>query len=511
MQELTLVFPHQLYRQHPALKRGREVIIIEEWLYFSQYAFHKQKLILHRASMKYYQEYLMSLGYQVQYIDAKEATSDIRKLIPKLAGEGANLIHYCDTTDNWLEKRMATACIENDCSLKKYDSPNFLSTPQQVQEYLGNKKNYFQTAFYIQQRRNHHILVDAHLQPAGGKWSYDAANRLKIPKGETIPMVKMPRENKYVQEAGAYVETNFASNPGSGGAPFPKMSEAGYFPVTHDDATDWLEQFIANRFQNFGVYQDAMLQHESILYHGVLTPMLNTGLLQPQQIIDKAVDAVVAGEVPLNSAEGFIRQVLGWREFVQIVYNEEGSKQRTKNYWGFDRKIPYSFWQGKTGIVPVDAVVKRVLQSGYAHHIERLMVLGNFFLLCEFDPDEVYRWFMEMFIDAYDWVMVPNVYGMSQFADGGLMSTKPYISGSNYLFKMGDWKKLKPVGNMVPWHETWDALFWRFMHVHRDLLSANPRIGMLLKTFDKMPKQKREQYLDAGTKYLEQLDGNLKL
>lgn len=509
MREIILVFPHQLYRQHPALKGGREIIIIEEWLYFRQYAFHKQKLILHRASMKFYQQYLVSLGHKVRYIESTQAVSDIRQLIPELAGKGVKQIHYADTTDNWLEKRLAAACNKYECTLRKYNSPNFLSTPQQVQEYLDKKKNYFQTDFYIQQRRNHRILVDAQLQPVGGKWSYDAANRLKIPKGKTIPSVKMPQENKYVREARNYVDKNFADNPGSGSTPFPKMSEAGFYPVTFDEANDWLEKFITNRFQNFGVYQDAMLQHESILYHGVLTPMLNIGLLQPAQIIDKAVDAVVAGEVPLNSAEGFIRQVLGWREFVQIVYTQEGSKQRTTNHWGFNRKIPYSFWEGKTGIVPVDAVVKRVLQSGYAHHIERLMVLGNFFVLCEFDPDEVYRWFMELFIDAYDWVMVPNIYGMSQFADGGLMATKPYISSSNYLFKMGDWKKLQPAGNILPWHDTWDALFWRFMHVHRDLLSANPRIGMLLKTFDKMPKQKREQHLAIGEKYLEKLDKEL--
>lgn len=506
MSEAALVFPHQLYRQHPALKRGRKVILIEEWLYFRQYAFHKQKLILHRASMKFYQEYLTQSGYQVEYVESHEAASDVRQLITQLAKQEVKSINYADTTDNWLEKHLASACRQYGCQLTRHDSPNFLSQPPEIQQYLDRKKSYFQTDFYIQQRKHHRVLLDAHGQPVGGKWSYDADNRLKMPKDEIVPQVSLPRENKYVREAKAYVEKHFAANPGSGSAPFGKMSATGYYPVTFDEASAWMDQFIAERFAKFGVYQDAMVQHETILYHAVLTPMLNTGLLDPGQVIQKAVDAVVEGSVPINSAEGFIRQVMGWREYVRIVYEQEGSKQRTNNHWGFERKIPYSFWQGKTGIVPVDAVIKRVLQSGYAHHIERLMVLGNFFLLCEFDPDEVYRWFMELFIDAYDWVMVPNVYGMSQFADGGLMSTKPYISGSNYLFKMGDWKKLKPAGNIVPWHDTWDGLFWRFMHVHRDLLSSNPRIGMLIKTFDKMPKEKREQHLKTGGAFLQQLD-----
>ena len=186
-----------------------------------------------------------------------------------------------------------------------------------------------------------------------------------------------------------------------------------------------------------------------------------------------------------NSLEGFIRQIMGWREFIKIVYEREGSKQRTTNYWKFTRKIPANFWKGTTGIPPIDITIQKILKTGYCHHIERLMVLGNFMILCEFDPDEVYRWFMEMFIDAYDWVMVPNVYGMSQFADGGLMATKPYISGSSYVLKMSDFKKGE-------WCEIWDALFWNFMNKHRNVISKNPRMAMLLKTYDKMSEEKKK-------------------
>jgi deoxyribodipyrimidine photolyase-related protein len=223
-------------------------------------------------------------------------------------------------------------------------------------------------------------------------------------------------------------------------------------------------------------------------------------------VIDETLKAYKKLKLPINSVEGFVRQIMGWREFIHIVYEREGRKQRTKNYWGFTRKIPETFWKGETGIEPVDSVIKRVLQNAYCHHIERLMVMGNFMLLCEFSPHEVYKWFMEMYIDAYDWVMVPNTYGMAQFADGGLMMTKPYISSSNYILKMSDYKKETNNNSENSWQEIWDGLFWRFLHVHRDYFKQNPRIGMLLKTFDKMSKSKRDNHIDVAENFLKKLD-----
>jgi deoxyribodipyrimidine photolyase-related protein len=191
------------------------------------------------------------------------------------------------------------------------------------------------------------------------------------------------------------------------------------------------------------------------------------------------------------------------------VYEREGGKQRTTNYWKFSRKIPTSFWEGNTGIHPIDHLIETLKKNAYTHHIERLMVLGNFMLLCEFNPDEVYKWFMEWYIDSYDWVMVPNVYGMTQFADGGLITTKPYISGSNYLLKMGDWdkKKTTQLGNEeVSWTEIWDGLFWRFMDKQRGFFLKNPRLGMLVKTLDKMNPERKKRLFHIANSYLLQLD-----
>ena len=491
----TIIFPHQLYQQHPALQKGRAVYLVEEWLYFRQYPFHKQKLVLHRASMKFYEHWLQQQGYTVHYIETTKKENDCRQLVNSLAKEKVTDIHIAAVADDWLNKRIQQACRTNNINLHIYDSPNFLNSPQSVNEYFSKKKTYFQSDFYTWQRKQRNILIEGKDKPVGGKWTFDTDNRQKFPKKDKLPVIKWPTDNEYVREARQYVQKHFPNNYGD-------VNSRSLFTVTFTDAEKWLDDFLATRFENFGIYEDAIVAKENVLYHSVLTPMLNIGLLQPQQVIDKALHAAEKYNIPLNSLEGFIRQIMGWREFIHIVYEREGRKQRTKNYWGFTRKIPSSFYTGETGIAPIDVTIKKILETGYCHHIERLMILGNFMLLCEFDPGEVYRWFMEMFIDAYDWVMVPNVYGMTQFADGGLMTTKPYISGSNYIMKMSDYEK-------GTWQPVWDGLFWRFMHVHRSFFLKNPRLGMLVNTFDKMAPEKQQAHLQFAETFLHQLDDQL--
>lgn len=501
MNSVSIIFPHQLYEQHPAIVRSRKIILIEEWLFFRQYSFHKLKLILHRASMKYYQQRMIKQGYEVEYVEAVDPLCDIRVLISSLAQDKVQQIHYTDTVDDWLERRIKKAAKENDVFLERYNSPNFLNEMQEVNDFFDEKQNYFQTDFYKWQRLKRDILMEPTGKPIGGKWSYDTENRKKLPKREQVPVIDFPKETQYVQEARKYVEQNFPTNYGESVLPFSDS----FYPINSEEARNWLQDFLTDRLAKFGIYEDAISKSNHYLFHAVLTPMINIGLLQPQYVINQALAAATEYDIPMNSLEGFIRQIMGWREYIRIVYEREGARQRTTNYWNFSRKIPASFWQGETGIIPIDSTIKKVLQTGYSHHIERLMIMGNFFLLCEFDPDEVYRWFMEMYIDAYDWVMVPNVYGMTQFADGGLMMTKPYISSSNYIMKMSDFgtssQKVQE-----SWQQIWDALFWRFMHVHRDFFSKNPRIGMLLKTFDKMSASKQEHHINTANAFLERLD-----
>ena len=492
MSKTGILFPHQLFEQNILVSECDTIYLVEEWLFFRQFRFHKQKIAFHRASMKFYESYLQSKNINVVYIDAFNELADVRKLIPKLKSEGVECFEYIDTTDYWLEQRIGKACKASEIKADKNSTSLFLNSSEEVASFFSGKKRLFQTDFYKHQRQKRNILLNNQQKPVGGKWTYDDENRLKYPKGKTPPKVEFLKPNAFYVEAVAYTEKYFPDNYG-------KLNSHFIYPSTHAESKDWLQDFFTTRFAAFGAYEDAIVSEENILHHSVLTPMLNAGLLTPQYIIDEALQYADKQDIPINSLEGFIRQVMGWREFIRAVYELKGTEERTRNYWGFTRKIPASFWNGTSGIAPVDSTIKKVLETGYCHHIERLMVLGNFMLLCEFDPDEVYRWFMELFIDAYDWVMVPNVYGMSQFADGGLKATKPYISASNYLMKMSDFKKGE-------WQPIWDGLFWRFMHTHRTFFLQNPRLGMLVKSFDKMPELKQKTHLNNAAQYLKSLD-----
>lgn len=226
---------------------------------------------------------------------------------------------------------------------------------------------------------------------------------------------------------------------------------------------------------------------------------MNVGLIDPKKGLEISIAFAKKENIPINSTEGFIRQVIGWREFIRGMYETKGSYSRNKNFWEFDRKIPKSFYDGTTGIKPIDQTIRKILETGYCHHIERLMVLGNFMLLCEFDPNEVYQWFMELFIDSYDWVMVPNVYGMCLFADGGTFATKPYIGGSNYIKKMSNYEK-------GDWEKIWDGLFWSFVIKHQEFFSKNPRTKMLLFSLNKMNENQKQAHLDTSNKFLSNLD-----
>lgn len=479
MRTIKIIFPHQLFQLNPLFSVDGPIYLIEEILFFKQVNFHKQKIAFHRATMKYYENYLLLNGFSVTYIGAVEKEADIRVLIAHLHNLGIKAIVMVDPVDNWLLSRIKTSCEKFKMNLNVLESPMFLNTNQDLEHFFKpSKKKFFQTEFYKQERIGKKILIDETGGPLGGQWSFDAENRKKYPKGKSVVKVKYPQTDNYIQEARDYTNLYFPNNIGT-------LGNTINYPVGFQESEKWLNQFLENRMAEFGVYEDAIVHKELLLNHSLLSPMLNVGLLTPGQIIEQTLKYSLANGVPINSVEGFIRQIVGWREFIRGIYVAKGSEERTRNYWGFTKKIPKSFYDGTTGIFPVDETIKKVLETGYCHHIERLMVLGNFMLLCEFDPDEVYRWFMELFIDSYDWVMVPNVYGMSQFADGGLMSTKPYISGSNYLMKMSDYPKGE-------WQLIWDALFWRFMDNHRDFFLKNPRLGMLVKTFDKWDESKKE-------------------
>ncbi|UII22561.1 cryptochrome/photolyase family protein [Fulvivirga ligni] len=487
--DVALVFPHQLFQNNPAIASGRKVYLIEDHLYFNQFKFHKHKLILHRASMKYYAHFLEQKDLQVSYIEANEHDG-LSHFFSDVLDKRARKIHYTQTTDYLLERRLRRFSKKHDIALESYQTPDFLSNAEDLRQMMPSGKNYFMANFYKKQRLRLDILID-NGEPLGGKWSFDEENRKKLPKDVSIPAPYQPQKNHYVSEAIEYVESNYGDNYGD--------SENFHYPVTHYQAEKVLEDFLENRMHLFGDYEDAISKKEHFLYHSVLTPALNIGLMTPKQVLDTLFRYHKKHDYPLNCLEGFVRQIIGWREFMRGVYAFEGVFERTNNHFKHKRKIPESFWSGTTGLEPIDNTIKKVIDTSYCHHIERLMIMANFMLLCEFDPDEIYQWFMELFIDAYDWVMVPNVYGMTQYADGGLITTKPYISSSNYVLKMSDYKK-------GDWCQVWDGLYWRFLHVHQEEFSKNHRMSFMTKMLEKMDKETLQNHINNAEEFLEKLD-----
>jgi deoxyribodipyrimidine photolyase-related protein len=480
LNNINIIFPNQLFEKSLLIENLNSTYLVEEYLFFKQYKFHKQKILFHRDSMKNYNDYLIKKGLKVIYIDSQNNNSDIREF---LKNTKAKQINVYNPEDNWLEKRISSVCSEKNIEIKFYENPLFINKQNELKTFFKpEKKKLFQTSFYKNQRTRLNILLDNEKNPVGGKWTFDDMNRKKFPKNKQTPILDYSKiKSSHYLSSKKYVEINFENNLG-------EISENQLYPTDYKSAKIWFKNFLISRFEEFGIYEDAVLTKESIINHSILSPLLNSGLLNPNEVLKTTIDFYKKNNIPINSAEGFIRQIIGWREFIRGVYYSKGSEERTKNYWGFKRKIPNSFYDGTTGINPVDDTIKKVNKTGYANHIERLMILGNFMVLCEFDPDDVYRWFMELFIDSYDWVMVPNVYGMSQYADGGLMSTKPYISSSNYIIKMSDYKKGE-------WSEIWDGLFWSFMDKQRVFFSKNPRMRMLISSFDKMNSLKKEKLL----------------
>ncbi|MBT8344259.1 MAG: cryptochrome/photolyase family protein [Sulfurovum sp.] len=455
-----LLFPHQLFEEVEKLK-GYKVYLLEVPLFFTQYTFHIQKLIMHRASMKYYENYLKSHNIDVIYVDVEKYVATLEKL--------ADVTCY-DVADFDLHKIMKSTFE----TLSVLPSPNF---------YNSEDDTLFMHHFYINQRKKLGILVKEG-KPQGGQWSFDSDNRKKLPKDTLLPQWQS-YENDFIQEARTYVKQ------------FKTFGEETPFcyPITHKEAKQNLNYFFTEHFETFGSYQDAMTRQDSPLYHSMLSSSINVGLLDPKRVIEEALTQ----DVPLNAKEGFIRQIIGWREFMRRTYETIGVRQRTSNFFGFDRPIPSKVFQGKSGLLPVDDVMQKVAKRGYAHHIERLMILGNYFLLTERDPTKVYEFFISSFIDAYDWVMVGNVYGMSQYADGGLMTTKPYVSGSNYLLKMSHYTKGE-------WCEIWDALYWRFIYLHQEKFKENLRMKFPLATLKKMKKEMLNAHLKIAEDYLVWLD-----
>jgi len=492
----TLIYPHQLYTNHPAINHSHQHYVIEDTLFFGDLRyplnFHKQKLLYHRATMKRYVDDVLD-GYDVVYLEYAQTKSRLDFSFYTLAQVGITDVHVVDVTDDVLDRRIRRYCKKYNLTLHVYDSPNFLVTRDDIDTFWHHRRadDYRQTDFYIWMRKRLGLYITDEGKPIGGKWTYDTDNRKKLKKDVIVPQVTQHMSNPYIDEARHYVEEHFASNPG--------QMQTFVYATNHDEALTVLHQFLHERLNDYGTYQDAITQRTPFLFHSMLSAPLNIGLLSPQDIINALIDYHQAHpDLRFGSIEGFLRQVIGWREFMRAVYLREGVRQRNSNFFHSQNQLNQAWYNAKVGMPVVDEVIEKINQYAYAHHIERLMILGNLMLLCQVHPTAVYNWFMEMFIDAYDWVMVPNVYGMSQYADGGLITTKPYISSSNYILKMSSYKK-------GDWSTEWTSLYWTFIQKHREFFSQNARLSMMTSHLRRMDETTIQAHIASAEKTIARL------
>ncbi len=493
--DALLILGNQLFEPSyfDKIKKNNTLIFIREDRELCTYfKFHKHKIIFFLSAMRSYAEELKASGYNIFYesLDDDELKYDqafknflIEKKIVNLS--------YFEIEDKFFEKRILTVIKtlpQLNCT--QLTSPMFLTSRQIFKDYISKTKKPFMKSFYESQRKRLGVLIEKDGSPTGGQWSFAEDNRQALPKNFTPKNLPAYKEDKITAQVQKLVEKTFSDHVGDG--------SAFWLPTDRKSAREWLDLFLKDRFENFGPYEDAMSKEHPFINHSVLTPFLNVGLLTPDEIIQKTVKFAKAHKVPMNSAEGFIRQIIGWREFIRGIYQNYSEKQDTENFFKHTRKLKPCWYDGTTGIEPLDDVITKVIKYGYSHHIERLMVVGSLMLLLEVHPQEGHRWFMEMYIDSSDWVMGPNVYGMALFSDGGIFATKPYFCGSNYYRKMGPYKS-------GDWQDAVDGLYWGFIDQNRKFFSKNPRMSMMVKTFDKMDEEKRKRILIAAKKLKEKV------
>lgn len=453
---------------------------------------HQQKIVLFLAAMRAYADELRAAGYDVRYVELN--TNDERpyedKLLDALHAAGETALVHFEVEDRAMETRLIEFAERNTLERIELQSPMFSCSRNDFAAFARGKSRLLMGDFYKLQRRRLGILIDDDGQPVGGRWSFDADNRKRLPRDLTPPEVPWPDQAGHVPDVIALVAGQFANHPG--------VAAEFAWPTTRAGARAWLDDFIAHRLELFGPYEDAMTRRSSTVFHSVLSPYLNIGLLTPDEVIGRVLSA--ADSVPLQSLEGFVRQVIGWREFVRGIYREYGERQEQSNFWNHDRELTAAWYEGTTGIPPLDDAIRTAQRHGWTHHIPRLMVLGNLMTLCEIRPRSAHRWFMEMFVDASEWVMGPNVYGMGLFSDGGIFATKPYICGSNYLVRMSDYGK-------GDWCDVVDGLYWRFIDRHRSFFAGNPRLALMPRALDRLNAERRSRIFSAADGFLDRFTG----
>ena len=490
--KLFLILGNQLFpiSNFEEFRNDHIFYMAEDYELCSYEKHHKLKILLFLSSMRSHADQLKKKNFKLEYskIDSNDFKKDYLEKIKKfIKSKRIKEITSFEVEDKFFEKKIESFIKKNDLIWNKIKSPMFLNSRAEFNDYLSKNKKPFMSTFYKTTRQKLNILMKNDGNPEGGKWSFDEDNRKKLPQDTKIPKFPNITETKHTKNLKPIIEKIFKDHPGN--------TQNFWFATEYNDVVKLLNFFLKEKSNLFGDYEDAVSQKNNILFHSALSPYINLGLITPEFIVSKTLQFHKKNKIRLNSLEGYVRQVIGWREFMRGIYQKYSDEMEKKNFFKHNRKMKNSWYEGTTGLPPLDYAIKNALKHGWSHHIERLMILSNIMNLCELKPKIVYKWFMEMFVDSSDWVMVPNVYGMGLYSDGGIFATKPYICGSSYFMKMMDFKK-------GDWCNTMDGLYWRFINRNRSFFLKNPRLSMMVRIFDKMKSDRKKLILSEAEKFI---------
>jgi deoxyribodipyrimidine photolyase-related protein len=500
------ILPDQLVPEHPALVRaeaefGRDrlrVVLVESRSWMRRLPYHRKRQVLIWSAGRHYARELETRGYDVEVVAADDARSGLRQHLRRRRWSRVFTMESSEYgVRSWQGGGLAR---DLDRPVELMPSSLFLVDQFDPCPNPDPNRRYVMEPFYRAMRKRFELLIEPDGQPTGGAWNYDAENRKPPPRNLRPPRPIGFEPDAITCEVIAEVD---AAGWGVG------TTEGFDLAVTRDDADRAFADFLAHRLADFGPYEDAMSSRHDVLYHSVMSPLMNLGLLEPLAMA-RAVEAEYrAGRVPLNSAEGFIRQIIGWREFIHWQYHRQMPGLRAANGWNASRPMPRLFWDGQTDMACLRRIVERLLATGYTHHIERLMVVCNFCLLAGVNPAEVADWFLTFYIDSHDWVVLPNVIGMGLNADGGLTATKPYIASAAYIHKMSDYCggcRYAPKTRSGPGACPFNLLYWNFLIVHEPRLRSNPRLGPNVLGLKHIGPEERAAIQSEAGRFLESLE-----
>tara|TARA_Y100000590_G_scaffold246652_1_gene277134 strand:- start:322 stop:1812 length:1491 start_codon:yes stop_codon:yes gene_type:complete len=488
--KLFLVLGNQLFRPK-YLNEYKEYIfyLCEDYELCTFQKQHKLKILLFLSAMRSYKDELVSKKFNVIYNDLKKdfSFSYEKKLEKIIIKKKIKYVSFFEIEDKFFEKRIISFLKNKKIEFKQIKSPMFNTSRKEFKNYLNKTKRPFMATFYKERRQKLNILMDKNGNPQGGKWSFDKDNRKKLTKNIEVPKFPIINQTVHTKTLKPIIEKLFKNHPGN--------IKDFWLATDYKNVIKLLNFFINEKSNLFGDYEDTVYQKNNVLFHSALSPYLNLGLITPDLVIQKILEFNKRKKIRLNSIEGYIRQLIGWREFMRGIYQNYSYEMEKNNFFKHNRKMKNSWYEGTTDLPPLDYAIKNTLKYGWSHHIERLMILSNIMNLCEIKPKLVYKWFMEMFVDSSDWVMVPNVYGMGLFSDGGIFATKPYICGSSYFMKMMDFKK-------GDWCDIMDGLYWRFINKNRNFFLKNPRSSMMVRIYDKMKIERKKLIISKAEKFI---------